>query len=315
MSAHAATATLTGAAKAGERGHRIRLAAGAAAMVCLFLALAVYGADYYLLDAMQRPHTAKHPVLRSSGMVGLKLGFLGFLMFCVIFLYPLRKRWAWLGRQGSSKHWLDFHVLLGLTAPVVIAFHSSFKMRGIAGMAFWIMVAVALSGIVGRYLYAQIPRNLNAAEVSLKELQEARDALVSQLSGQQLFSAADLAPLFHLPGSEEVRRASTLWTICLMLAIDLARPFHIVRLRQRALSWGEWLGSLGGVLQSSNHRLEHAIETARRQAAVQKRILFLSRAHDVFRLWHVVHRPFSYSFVVLTGTHIVVALLLGFVWG
>ena len=64
-------------------------------------------------------------------------------MFLAIFLYPLRKVWAWLRGKGAPKHWLDFHVLLGLAAPFVIAFHSSFKFRGFAGIAFWIMVAVS----------------------------------------------------------------------------------------------------------------------------------------------------------------------------
>ena len=39
---------------------------------------------------------------------------------------------------------------------------------GMAGVAFWIMTAVALSGVVGRYLYAQIPRSLNAAVSALR---------------------------------------------------------------------------------------------------------------------------------------------------
>ena len=102
-------------------------------------------------------------------------------MFLAIFLYPLRKRWAWLGAQGSSRHWLDIHVLMGLTAPFIIAFHSTLKFKGIAGMAFWIMFAVSVSGVVGRYLYAQIPRRVTTAELSMKELQELRRQAASSI--------------------------------------------------------------------------------------------------------------------------------------
>ena len=49
-------------------------------------------------------------------------------------------------------------MIAGITAPIVIAYHASFKFRGIAGVAFWIMLAVAISGVIGRYLYAQIPQ-------------------------------------------------------------------------------------------------------------------------------------------------------------
>ncbi len=92
----------------------------------------------------------------------------GVLMLCGIFLYPLRKRWSWLQKQGDSKHWLDHHVVLGVAAPICIAFHSSFKFRGLAGIAFWVMVAVSLSGLIGRYLYAQVPRQVEIDEVSLR---------------------------------------------------------------------------------------------------------------------------------------------------
>ena len=91
---------------------------------------------------------------------------LGVTLFCFLFLYPIRKKWPWLGRIGKTKHWLDFHVLLGITAPVVVTLHSSFKLRGIAGVAYWIMMAVSISGFIGRYLYAQIPRSLSATEMS-----------------------------------------------------------------------------------------------------------------------------------------------------
>src|SRR6202008_3582154 len=120
------------------------------------------------------------------------------------FLYPLRKVWPWLSRQGSAKHWLDNHVLLGLAAPFVIAFHASFKFRGFAGMAFWIMVAVSASGVIGRYLYAQIPRSLNAAEISMKELQEMQEGMAQDLAKQNLLPQADLRSLLRLPSRERV---------------------------------------------------------------------------------------------------------------
>jgi hypothetical protein len=41
-------------------------------------------------------------------------------------------------------------------------------------------------------------------------------------------------------------------------------------------------------------------------------MLFLSRSQQVFNLWHIVHRPFSYAFAVLACIHIVTAILLGY---
>ena len=107
----------------------------------MFLAaIAIYGANYYILPLDQRPYSDKHELLKPSGEIGLKLGVLGTVLFFIIFLYALRKVIPWLGRFGTAKHWMDFHVIAGVSsAPIVIAFHASFKFQGIAGFAFWIM--------------------------------------------------------------------------------------------------------------------------------------------------------------------------------
>jgi hypothetical protein len=97
-----------------------------------------------------------------------------------------------------------------------------------------------------------------------------------------------------------------------MLLLDALRPFHIARLRIRALGWSGILLTLGGLLPSGNAEVETVIRTAREQAGLAKRILFLSRSQQVFHLWHVVHRPFSYSFAVLACIHVGVVLLLGY---
>ena len=294
-----------------ERRHRLWLKLGYILAIGLVVALAAYGFDYYRLDSTERPFSAKHQLLRPSGSIGLGLGILGVLFFLIIFLYAVRKRWAWLNRQGSSRHWLDFHVLLGLSAPFVIAFHASFKFRGLAGMAFWIMSAVAASGVIGRYLFAQIPRSLNAAELSLKEARDVQQQLTDQLAAQEVVPAEVLAPLFRLPSPQKVQSEPLLLMLISMLAIDLQRAVRIARVRSQTLSFWQAASRLGGLLRSRNQEVEAVIGLARHQAGLSKRILFLSRTHKVFHLWHVIHRPFSYSFAVLAVIHITVVILFG----
>ena len=295
-----------------ERGHRLRLAIAWLLAIALIVGIAAYGWDYYLLGAADRPFAAKHQLLKPSGAVGLKLGFLGVAIFGAIFLYPIRKRISWLARRGSSRHWLDFHLVLGITAPVVIAFHSSFKFRGLAGIAFWIMLAVALSGIVGRYLYSQIPRRLNSAELTLKELEELQAGLSRELAEQKVNSQRDLYHVFRLPSRNQVQRLPAVFALFWMILVDCARPFHIARLRLRVVGFGGAITTLGGFLKTGNPELERLVDLAREKAALAKRVLFLARTQQVFHLWHIIHRPFSYSFVVLALIHIVVVMLLGY---
>jgi hypothetical protein len=251
-------------------------------------------------------------LLRPSGPIGVNLGVFGVLLFFLIYLYPLRKKWAWLGKQGNARHWLDFHVILGTVAPLVIALHSSFKFGGIAGMAFWIMTAVTLSGFIGRYLYAQIPRSLNAAELSFQEVQQMEARLRQDAEERHDHIGADLLQLLALPSPDQVAQISILRALGWMTWLDLKRPFQVSKLRLRAAGFGAWLLSLGGIFPTRSPQLERAIQMARKQASLSKRVLFLSRTKQVFLLWHVVHRPFSYSFASLAIAHILVVLALGY---
>jgi hypothetical protein len=281
-------------------------------MLAGILSVAYLGFPYYRLATAARAYSPLQPLFRPSGAVGLKLGFFGLGLFLVLFLYPVRKRWPWLGRIGKTKNWLDFHVLVGVTAPMVITLHSSFKLSGLAGLAYWIMMAVALSGFAGRYLYAQVPRSLNAAELSLQEMQALSARLTQELERQALLTAEEAAPLLKLPDRAVVERLSVLGALWLMFRLDVARPFQVSRLRRRALSGAGLFLTLGGLLPSRHRELEHVITSIRRQSWISTKMLFLKRIEDVFHLWHVVHRPFSYSFAVLVVAHIAVALLLGY---
>lgn len=298
-------------AKQSELGHRIRVKVAAIAAFLFLAAIAIYGADYYILPLDQRPYSAKHELLRPSGTIGLKLGIFGTVLFFIIFLYALRKVIPWLGRMGTARHWMDFHVIAGMSAPIVIAFHASFKFQGIAGVAFWIMLAVALSGIVGRYLYAQIPRSLNAAEMSLGELHDNERMLAEFLLVQSVFTEEQLRKALKAPSPERASRVGALAAIARMLVFDLAMPFRMAKLRRLA-GGSTGLRSLGGLFSSGNREVEEIVAIVRQKAALTKRVLFLDQTQRVFHLWHVIHRPFSYAFALLAILHIVVVMGLGF---
>ena len=312
MSASASVRSAVMTRDDGEKGHRTRLFLAWMLALSVVLVIAGYGYDYYLLSGTQRPFSPKHEILRPSGTIGIRLGMLGVLMFFLIYLYPLRKKWGWLGRQGNSRHWLDFHIVLGTTAPIVIAFHSSFKFGNIAGMAFWSMLMVTLSGFIGRYLYAQIPRNLNAAELSIKEIREKEAALKKELAEQRATFGFAVDALFQLPSAAEVAKTPAVASLISMVLIDFRRPFRTSWIRLRQAGFAAWLFSLFGFLPTRNPGLERALRIAKTEAKLSKSIAFLSRTQRIFQLWHVIHRPFSYAFAILAIIHITLALYMGY---
>jgi hypothetical protein len=247
-----------------EKRHRSIMIGSAVVGGALAAALAAYGANYYTLSQQLRPFSPKHHLLKPGGVVGINMGVLGVLLFCAIFLYPLRKRWAWLRKIGDSRHWLDYHVLLGIAAPVCIAFHSSFKFSGLAGIAFWVMVAVAVSGFVGRYLYAQVLRQVATAELSLKVFREL-------LSHQKVLTPVDLQRIVNVPAPNEVAHWPALIALGYMVTSDLVRPFSMARLRRRSMDMMGAVLSLGGLLPCTDPQLEWVINLDTDIDAVTKR--------------------------------------------
>lgn len=292
--------------------HRIRIWTLAVVVTLLVSGVVAYGIDYYWLPLAERALSPKHPILRPSGAIGLRLGMFGVFLFVCLYMYPLRKKWRWLGQFGKSRHWLDFHVLFGIAAPTVITLHSSFKFQGLAGVAYWLMIAVMASGIVGRYIYAKIPRRLNSAEISLGELEDTISGLTQQIERQSSLSSGDIARAFRIPSPEEVGRLSLIRVLILIMWLDLTSGLRVSRLRRSGMSFWSRLATVGGLLKSTNASLEAAVVAARQRARMQTRIVFLSRISEMFHLWHIIHRPFSYAFATFALIHILFMVMLGY---
>lgn len=294
-------------------GHRVRVTIAATIAFVTVASITIYGAGYYLLPLSERPYSDKYAMLKPGGTIGLKLGIFGTILFFIIFLYAFRRLIPWLGRIGTARQWMDFHVIAGITAPIIIAFHASFKFQGIAGVAFWIMLTVALSGVIGRYLYAQIPRSLSAAELTLTELRAGERELSNALLDQSVYSADRVNRALHVPTAEHIRKIGALRSVVEMVSLDIALPFRMAALRRASLSFGAKILTIGGLISSGNSEVEQVVRLVRQKASLSKRVVFLGQTQRVFHLWHVIHRPFSYAFVVLAVIHIAVVMGLGFV--
>jgi len=102
---------------------------------------------------------------------GYWLGILGACMMLLLLVYPVRKRkpnWAFL---GSIKFWFRFHMFLGVSGPLFIIWHSGYHLGSLNGsVAFFSMIIVAVSGLIGRYLYRSIHHGLYGEKIQFNEL-------------------------------------------------------------------------------------------------------------------------------------------------
>ncbi len=131
-------------------------------IVLLFLILLVLGwrgYDYYPLSLDDRVEHPDYRDIRSSGDIGYGYGVVGTILIFTNLLYLARRRFARLN-MGSVKTWLDLHIFTGLAGALFISFHSTFKARNnLSQITSYSLLLVVITGLVGRFLYALVPRN------------------------------------------------------------------------------------------------------------------------------------------------------------
>ncbi len=129
-------------------------------------------ADYYTAPLIEKALHPRHSTLRSSGPTGLAFGVAAVGLVLANLGYLARRRLVARRWLGSLRSWMDFHVASGIVAAALVALHAGFALRSalgtIAATAFGIVVA---AGIVGRYIYARVPRSLEGRELHIDEVE------------------------------------------------------------------------------------------------------------------------------------------------
>lgn len=142
-----------------------------------------FGNSFYKLPIDERFFHPQYELLKPSGYIGHGLGIVGALLIIVgLFGYMARKRMKIFSRVGVLKYWLELHIFLCTLGTVFVLFHTTFKFGGIISVGFWSMALVWVSGVVGRFLYIEIPRTIEGRELSLAEILEIKSKLDDELT-------------------------------------------------------------------------------------------------------------------------------------
>ena len=261
------------------------------------VALLARGGDFYRTPLLERAHHEGYWQWKAGGSIGHRLGVAGASMMVLMLLYSVRKRVGALRRLGPLNRWLDAHIYLGVFGPLLVVLHSSFKVQGLVALSFWSMVVVALSGVLGRYLYLQIPRTRAGEERALVELEAEDRELSERLRARFHLDETQLARLDALVGVPG--RTGLLGGFARLVADDL-------RLRSGLRRFAR---SCRTVPRPVAREFERVVRT---KALVRRRILLWDRVHELFHYWHVLHKPFALVMYVFLIVHVAVALATGY---
>lgn len=263
-------------------------------MAAITIAATVYfsyvGYTYYQLPLEERFYHPQYDWFKASGDYGHGLGIVGTALILIgVVLYVTAKKYGYLERFIRLKYLLEFHIFLCTLGPIMILFHTTFKFGGIVSIAFWSMVMVVLSGVVGRYIYLQIPRTISGRELTLKEIEEERQSAIDRIADHL---SADL--IAQAKGYNPNESGFSGW---------ISRRSHL-RNMKRAMS-------SAGVSSSA---VMETMESLRTEINLHRRIRRLETMKRLFKYWHVAHRPFAIIMLIIVTVHVVVTVGLGYTW-
>lgn len=239
--------------------------------------------------------------------LGYNLGLAGSLMMLALLLYPLRKHWSWLSRFGALRRWFWLHMFLGVTGPMLILLHSTFTIGSLnAAVAFYSMLIVALSGVVGRFFYTKIHHGLYGRHVTLQECQahlglaggEAKSRLHFVPTVEDRLKAFEAYASGNNPDfTRNMLRFLTVGLRARLIYLPSSREINQqLKIHARARGWDR--------------------DKLMRRQLLSRRLLadYLTAARDVaqfkiyermFSTWHVLHTPFVYLLFASAGVHVV----------
>jgi Fe-S-cluster-containing hydrogenase component 2 len=226
--------------------------------------------------------------------LALTCGYLGTALMVLSMAYLLQRRFGWFHRTATNQFWLDVHLMTGIVGPLFIVLHSALRLTTWVSVPFWSMVAVVISGVLGRYLYTLVPSLTSKHDLAILAHRRA----ITELAADHP-AAGDHA---YQVLQREARRSEAAWDIGLVLLLawvladDVRRIWTRVRDR-RALA----RTAPRKIARQIAHRIDRVVVFERRKELAP-------RGKALLRSWKRVHVPFSIVLLVTMLAHIAFAL-------
>ncbi|KAA3659736.1 MAG: hypothetical protein DWQ10_08255 [Calditrichaeota bacterium] len=262
------------------------------------------GLSFYFTPFIERAHHTDYRNLRPAGFRGHGFGIIGTAMLLLLFLYSARKRIAIFQNFGHVAKWLKIHIYFGLMGPLFIILHSTFKVNGLISVSFWSMIAVAMSGIWGKYLYLKIPHNMLGRALSFDEMSQKRILLDRHLKKRFNMPDKFITQIEQITQHRELETVSSLRILLDLIKNDLTR-------RSKLKKFADEYARTASLQEEEKRYLLQLIQT---KGKMDSEAFFWNRIHSLFHYWHVIHKPFAYIMLLIMVVHVVVAILMGYTW-
>jgi thioredoxin reductase len=285
-----------------EQGTGVVRALAAAFLLALAtLAFALKHADFYTLPNTARPEHDSYRWLRPSSGLGLWFGITATVLIIVNLLYLLRRGQKLKFTFGSLKTWMTSHVATGILALLLALLHGNMSPRDTpGGHALWALGALLITGAIGRYFYAYVPRAANGRELALEEVKLRLGRLADDWdASQREFVERAQSEIMRLVEAGQ-------WKSSLIGRVMAL--FRGQRELRHVLAQLEQEGRETGV---PDDRIEATLGLARQAYKLALMAAHYEDLRALLNSWRYVHRWVAALMVVLVVIHIAVAFNYG----
>jgi len=236
----------------------------------------------------------------SGSSIGYDLGLAGGLMMLALLLYPVRKHVKWMQALGPLKYWFRAHMIGGVCGPVLIVFHSTLHLGSLnAKVAFYCMLLVMSSGLIGRFVYRRIHHGLYGTRATQRELTADLTARFDALAPAMARMPQTQAQIDAFAATAHARQPS--WSR--RAAHFAAMGWRRYRVARRAKADIEARLSSAPTEEDRQRLLDLARSVDSTLRAVQTAAQF-STYERLFAQWHIAHIPFLYLLAFTAAFHV-----------
>lgn len=238
--------------------------------------------------------------LTAESGVGYSLGIIGGSLMLILLLYPLSKRLALLTRWIPIRYWFGIHMLFGIIGPTMILFHSNFQLGSMnSSIALFSMLLVALSGLIGRYIYTHIHHGLYGTRVTLKELK-----LDTENNHTNLLNKIEMNESIHELLNKMESKALKPYTGITTSLLDVV----YLGLNAKRLKLKVILGLKNSLKYKTKNKVQEknrfVIDSVNRYTLALRHMAAFKLYERLFSLWHILHLPIFIMMIITAVIHI-----------
>ncbi len=249
-------------------------------------------------------------VLKAGSGVGYYFGYVGGVMMLLMLLYPIRKHAAWARGWGPLRYWFMMHMVFGIGGPTLVLFHSTFHVKSLnAAVALYSMLLVAVSGVIGRFIYKRVHHGLYGRQSNLGELQKSVDSIQEKVGkvsavlieatgvGEKLIQFRDMA--FAKESALSIR----MWKF---MALGWRRRKLVKTCRQELQRAVALLANTQGWdKQQQNRQFQLVASGVSDYLDAVQQVTQFAAYERLFRLWHILHTPIVWLLAISGFVHVI----------